>query len=445
MLLMKIMSSKAVTFSLLYRAWQGSAGLLTIPLVAHFLTPDTQGYYYTFSSLVALQSFFELGLSIVISVFASHEWHELRLDENGIITGHGDSKSRLISLGRFIFHYFGGASLLYCMLAGGAGIWVLAKQDQTGTAWLLPWMFQILFSAANLWLTPFLSLLEGCDQVAYVARFRLLQSIVSNLVLWVGLSSGQGLWSLPAFSAASFFVLVIFLCVVKRDFFADFRRQPVGPQLSWRHDLFPMQWRLAVQGLFGYLSFPLFTILVYTHLGAVEAGRMGMTLQIMTGIQQFSLVFLVARAPEFALLAAAKRGRDLAIRCRQACLRAGLVMLTLCVVLLLVLGSATKFDMPKISRVLGLGTFAVFSAGILLTTPVQAIAVYLRSHKKELLTFVGAVSGVMYGAGAWVAVVKLGSVGIALNYLLVTGLLVLPMTLRVLANHCRTELKHVSQ
>lgn len=429
---MKAFGSRAVSYSLAYRAWQGAAGLLTIPLVAHFLTAGAQGYYYTFASLVALQSFFELGLSIVISVFASHEWHRLNLNANGAIVGDSAALSRLMSLARFVFGYFGCAAVAYLAIAGIAGYVILAKQASTDIDWALPWTLHIVFSAMSLWLLPFLGLLEGCNQVARVARFRLLQSVVSNLVLWLALLAGLKLWALPFFAGMSLCMLAGFLTVRQRGFFSQLRATPPGPTLSWKQDLLPMQWRLAIQGLFSYLSFPLFTIIVYLHDGAVEAGRLGMTLQIMSGIQSLALVFLLARAPEFALLAASRQHAELVARCRQAALRTAGVMGALCAVVIAVLTMATMLGVPQVSRVLSIATFVVFSAGIILTSPIQAIAVYLRAHKRELLTAVGVIGGLSYGAAGWLAGISLGPFAIAVSYLAVTGLVALPLTFRAL-------------
>jgi hypothetical protein len=52
---------RAIAYSILARVWSSSAGIVTVLLIARFLTPAEQGYYYTFSSLVALQIVFELG------------------------------------------------------------------------------------------------------------------------------------------------------------------------------------------------------------------------------------------------------------------------------------------------------------------------------------------------------------------------------------------------
>jgi len=64
---------RAVGFTVLARFWGSAAGLVTVLLIARFLTPAEQGYYYTFGSPVAIQMIFELGFSFVILQMASHE------------------------------------------------------------------------------------------------------------------------------------------------------------------------------------------------------------------------------------------------------------------------------------------------------------------------------------------------------------------------------------
>ena len=43
---------RAIGFTVLARFWSSAAGLVTVALIARFLSPAEQGYYYTFGSLV---------------------------------------------------------------------------------------------------------------------------------------------------------------------------------------------------------------------------------------------------------------------------------------------------------------------------------------------------------------------------------------------------------
>lgn len=427
--------NRAVGFSLLAKGWQAVAGLLTIPLILHYLGAAKQGYYYTFSSLIAMQSFFELGFSIVISIYASHEWHQLRLDSTQRVVGDYQALSRLTSLGRFVIVYSALMALVYLLVVGPVGYHVLASEQSISVDWVLPWVTHVFFSALLMSGIPFLSLLEGCDQMADVALFRLIQSAVASLVLWVGLAAGLELWALTGYSLASVIMQFLYLVVWKRGFFSTFLRPPQGESLSWRNELLPMQWRLAVQGLFSYMSFPLFTSITYTYQGAVEAGRLGMTLQIISGIQSFALVFLRARAPEFSLLAAARDRLALVERCKWATVHCVIVMGVSCGLVVLALVIADVQGVLQTGRMLSPLAFLVFSIGIVGTGIVQGIALYMRAYKQELLTVTGVIVGCLYGVLGWQACIHFGSIGIAWTYSAATVFVAMPLSLFVLRVH----------
>ena len=94
---------RAIAYALLSKLWLLFAGPITLYLISLYLTPEMQGFYYTFLSLVALQVFIELGFYVVITQFASHEWAHLSFDDSGSIIGDPAALSRLVSLGRLVF------------------------------------------------------------------------------------------------------------------------------------------------------------------------------------------------------------------------------------------------------------------------------------------------------------------------------------------------------
>jgi hypothetical protein len=429
---------RGTRYSLLFKAWQAVAGVVTIAFIARHMDPVVQGYYYAFASLIALQSFFELGLYLVVSVSASHEWARLRLAPEGRIVGNSDALSRLVSLGRFVFKWYGAAAALFLLLAGGAGLHFFGRTG-VDVAWRAPWLLHVAFAAGSLWLLPFLSLLEGCDQFESTARFRLLQSLASSAAAWAVLAGGAQLWAVPALSGVSLALLLAYLGWTRRQFLAPFHRPPAAATLSWRHDLLPMQWRLALQGLFSYLSFPLYPALVFSAVGAAEAGRLGMSLQIVSALQSLALVLLSARAPALAI-AVAQRRRDAAeAQWRRASAQSLLTMLLLSLSFLAVLWLAVGSQWPVAQRVLPLGACAMLVAGSLLALAVQSAATYLRAHKRERLTPVGVIAGASYGASAWAVASSWGSWGVAASYLAVTALVALPLTAWVFATTRRNE------
>ena len=89
---------RAIAFTVLARGWSGLAGLVTVALIARFLSPAEQGYYFTFGSLVAMQLVFELGFSVVILQLATHECAHLTLGRDGRVAGDGIAQARLASI-----------------------------------------------------------------------------------------------------------------------------------------------------------------------------------------------------------------------------------------------------------------------------------------------------------------------------------------------------------
>jgi hypothetical protein len=85
----------AIAFTILARGWGSLAGIITVALIARFLSRAQQGYYYTFGSLIALQIVFELGFSFVILQMASHERAHLTFLPGGLISGNPAAYSRL--------------------------------------------------------------------------------------------------------------------------------------------------------------------------------------------------------------------------------------------------------------------------------------------------------------------------------------------------------------
>ena len=96
----KLGIDKAIFFTLLGRGLQIVTALFTVLFVAKYLSPEEQGYYYTFSSIIAIQVFFELGLTNIITQFVAHEMSHLLFNGNELI-GDERFKSRLSSLLRF--------------------------------------------------------------------------------------------------------------------------------------------------------------------------------------------------------------------------------------------------------------------------------------------------------------------------------------------------------
>lgn len=422
----------AVVYSLLFRCIQIATGFLTIPLILLFLTPAEQGYYYSFLGIAALQSFLELGFAIVITIFAAHEWHHLSLSREQGITGPPEALSRLSSLGKIVLRYFSISAGIFLMFSLTVGYLTLDGEPSSSVleAWV-PLTVYLALTAIVFWLTPVLSIIEGCNQVAAVAKFRSCQVLLSYAVMWAALAAGAKLWALPVLAACQVVAIATYLGLLQKPFLRLFQMPAGGPRIEWKQDLLPMQWRIGVQGLFSYFSFPFYTTFAFWTLGAVTAGRVGLTLQLVSGIQMLGLVAISARGAEFGLLAADGRHAELIQRCKTAtALAAGIVLAGFATLTAGLWGALHLF--PEIGgRVLGIGATLILALGVLATMPVQGIALFLRAHKIERLTFVGVLSGALHGAVGAASIHLVGELGLVISYLAVTALFTLPMTVYI--------------
>jgi len=422
---------RAISYSVLLKLWQSIAGLIGIFFITQYFSPTVQGFYYTFASLVALQTFVELGLYIVITATASHEWAKLSLSEDGFIKGDLDSLSRLVSLGRFVFKWYGVAALIFFIFAGFGGYWFLGLKSTPEVNWQLPWLTHVMFSSVLLWCMPFLFLLEGCDQVAKVAKFKLWQTFASNIFFWVVIVTKSSLWAATALSMISVIFCIFYLLVIKRNFFRPFFAEAVSNSISWRREIFPMQWRLGLQGLMNYFGFALFTPVMFYFHGPVVAGRMGMTQQILSSLSLITLVWVTSKTPNFGILIAKREFKMLDIKWRKATLISLSLTLFGVIFLFIFLLLLYEINWTSVDRLLQPLSFLMLAVGGIFAAAVQCIAVYLRAHKKEVLMFPGTITSLLMAVMALSIGASYGTVGITASYLAVMSCVMFPMTLYI--------------
>jgi O-antigen/teichoic acid export membrane protein len=272
------------------------------------------------------------------------------------------------------------------------------------------------------WALPFNALLEGCNQVAAVNYFRLTQTVASSLALWLALAAGLGLWAAVAAAAVSVVRDMYLLLVRYRGFFARFLHPPEDEHIRWRTDIWPMQWRLAVSGLFGYFAFSLFNPVLFHYHGPVLAGQMGMTLALATALQGIATAWIQPRIPRFGMLIARKEYAELdALFFRTSAVALAIFA---CSATLLWAGVAWVHAAghPFGSRILPpLATAMLFITTALVQVSV-CLSVYLRAHKREPLVLLSVFFGASVGTLVWAFGSRYGGTGATCGYLVAVTL-----------------------
>jgi hypothetical protein len=420
----------AAFYGMSARIWSVLSGPVTVVLIALYFTAEIQGYYYLFASLIGLQVFFELGLNQVLIQFASHEWAKLRLDGAGRIAGVKTAASRLAGLARFAAKWFAVAAALYFCGLEAAG-WFMLHAAPGEIAWRAPWTSLCLAAAVDLGLMPLWSMLEGCHQLSSLYFIRFVRAVANSLAVWAAIRLDAGLWALSAGLWAGLLVMTGLAAWRHAAFFSSLWRIPVNRVVHWRTELWPMQWRIALSWLGGYFYFLLFTPVLFKYHGAVEAGQMGMTLNILIALSGIAGILVQTKAPHFGRLIAGRNWRELDRLALRAGLGSVLLMIAGGVVLFAVVLAFNALHSALALRVLPPETFGIFLAATLAIQSTVPLAFYLRAHKREPYLAVSVISGLLVGAGTLLLGRPWGAMGMALGYAAVTFAVSVPMAIIV--------------
>jgi O-antigen/teichoic acid export membrane protein len=414
---------RAVFFGLLRRGWNFCSEPVTVILIATKFTPELQGYYYTFATILALQVFVELGLGTVIIQFASHEWSKLNLDESGHIVGDRDSLSRLSSIGDFTRKWYLIAGILAAIGLGIGGYIFFSTSHNSISNWISPWFLLCLITGINICLVPVWSLLEGCNQIAQLYTFRFFQGLLTSISIWIAILIGADLWTasiagITTLLGSFFFLRHRYWIFIKTLVLS----KPDGPKIKWRADMFPMQWRIAVSWIGGYFIFSLFVPVLFKYHGPLVAGQMGMTWNIVGMIGAISYSWLSPRAPQFGILIAQKRYAELdkqlwkvtKIVVGVSAFMAFNIWLFVFLINALDYNIATRFA-SRILPPLPTGLLVLAQFLFLVASP---FSIYLRAHKKEPLMLSSLIYAVLVGCSTFFLGKYYSVIGMASGYLI---------------------------
>jgi len=340
---------RAVGFTMLNRAWSFVSFPLTMYLLTTFFTKEVQGLYYTFASLLFLQSILELGFGTVMLQFVSHEWAKLGFDANGRIEGDDIAAGRLASLLRMSLFWYAGMALIFFLGVGTFGHFFLG-QHAGEIDYRLPWWLLCATISLSFLLVPFRGVLEGSNQVARCQRITLLATICSSLASWLSIYFGAGLYTLAATNGMLLLIGCLLVLPACRPFFGLMKRPHVVVDFSWRREFWPQQWRIGTSWLCGFFMFQSFVPFIYQFHGAAAAGRMGATLQIYNAVNTFAQSWTYAVAPKMGMLAANHDYKGLRMLVRGTYRRSLAASIFFSIAALAVIGLMHLVQLPQAQR-----------------------------------------------------------------------------------------------
>lgn len=429
---------RTVLVGILTRLWSISAGLVTLLFIAYKFSPQLQGYYYTFLSIIAFQFLMELGIGNIIIQFASHEWSRLSFDKAGKIIGEREALSRLQSLAQIFFRWYCVTSIVLALGLGICGFFIFSKNQDTNINWILPWFSLCICNGARFCLIPIWSLMEGCNQVLKLYSYRFIQGIFLSVSLWVAILSGTKLWAVVISNAAILICAGVFILYKCKPFLKTLLLSvPVGPRINWRKEILPLQWRITMSWLIGPISFNLFVPVLFRYHGSVIAGQMGMTLYLISVVATMPSSWLNPRVPQFGMLIARKRYKDLDKLFRRTAEFFIAIAMAVAIIVWLTLYILNAVKYPLATRFLPLLPAGIFILAQFLSAITVPFATYLRVHKKEPLLFVSVASGISIGLSTLILGKHYLAIGMAIGFLSNT-LIIVPIVF-IIWYRCRIE------
>lgn len=373
----------ALRVTALQRIVTGSMGVLGTLVIAQYMVPVEQGYYYTFASFFFLQMLFELGFTFALVNLVAHE-RTCMLGNPGDRAALG-RYAGVLRVGIVAGGLAGVAALVVIPAVGWVFFSYAAPATDGSVQWQMPW----LLSALGLCLlipTQFVwALLEGSDRIASVAWVRLVQDGLGQLGFWVALYLGLGLFAAVVFMGVR--VSVAYGAMAWsgcRDLLRlawVHRRESL--YLDWRSEVLPFQAKIAVSSLAGYLMSYTLNPILFRIYGPEYAGQWGMTYTLLAATMSFSLLWVSTSVPRLCGLLAQQKGEAAWGQFRGAA-RHGLVVFGGLVMafLGLVLFIDTYFPALRL-RLLPMADMAWLIAAMLGTFLITAMNYFIRAHRRE--------------------------------------------------------------
>lgn len=408
------------------RTWMLVFGPVVLGVIVQKLTAAEQGFYYTFLSLIGLSVFLDMGFTRAVQVFTSHEFAALNLPRGKPMDGSAAHRQRMADFGKAILVVHLALAIVAGLVIGLVGEVMFVRANVPGVDWRGPWWWLAFASAASFLVVPMTTMLEAAGHVPHMAWVKLARQVVTNAVLVAALLAGFGLGA-SAVSAWVGFALVSALIIVP---YAPFWRQLLNGRMSegWvlLRELAGYQLRIAASWASGYFIYSIMTPIAFATLGAEDAGRVGLTWQVMGIVSSIAFSVIQAKTPTLGTLVGQGRAAE-ALDVNRRATRGALMVAASGFVMLMALLAIVR-GLPGVAwpavvtkaadRMLPILPIALLAVAELGKTQMLGVFSFVRTLKVEPFTGMLMVLAVIVPTACWLLGSRLGAEWICLGYVL---------------------------
>ncbi|WP_417620883.1 hypothetical protein [Parasphingorhabdus sp.] len=352
-----------------------------------------QGQFYTFLSLAAAQFFFDLGAGFVLANIAGREMADAGSDDPHDM--HVESFEKLKPVIVFALRWSAVAGTVLIGILGIVG-YLLFSDGGPDAAYLTNiWLVYVLFISFTMIFHLFLRMFEGVGFVVEAALSRSIQSFVNIVSLYIFAAMGFGIISMVFAAIIALLVAAVYFLASSRQIRSSFQNLAARTSdIKWIQDILPFQTKVAMTWLSGYVIFQSQIPFLYRFAGPIEAGKMGIAVQVLQALNTSVNIFLVYNIKSWTNLA---KNNDFASLNRdflKVLLFTVTLMIMACALILSGVFVLDFYDVAIVDRFPSLSLLTVYAIAACFNQIFFALGYYFRARGEEPLWWLSVLASI---------------------------------------------------
>lgn len=275
-------------------------GLLIAILVTRKLSSYQQGVYFVFQSMIAFSALAELGVGYSMTQLTGIAVGTARISQEADLERVG---ARYL---KFAIRWFSVAGFVVCLVIGPVGhFWLADTRANTANKmaeYFLPWYILVISNGILIFSNGVLAFFEGYGDNLRVYFARLISNLISHVSIVFSIQFEFEAKSVVVGACVNALVMVLMI-------YYQFGRRltmlfKLGRNLElgveWKNNIRRFQTNISVSWLFGVLSNHAAVPLVYRFAGPIEAGKLGLSLQMCSVLNGISICWILANSSRLA-------------------------------------------------------------------------------------------------------------------------------------------------
>jgi len=354
--------------------------IITLYFITQYLTPEEQGWYYTFLSFSALIHLFDFGLSMALVHASAIEFVKLKWGNSGLIIGENYRNFKdFISIAFIKYKKLG---LIFFIIIFPFGIYYFSQsQTAQNHYWLIPWFIHCSVAALSLLCIPFLSIVEGSGNLKEIYTLKIIQIIIGSTLCCLLIY-----FNYPLIAPS----MILFSLVLTTLLWLIFYRNNNLPVLSdsnnsykWKENIGSFKNKVGITFLGSYLFAQIYTPILFYFENPELAGQFSLSLAIANMIGLISSSWIAANIPKMTT-AVAKNELNIFKNIFKKSFYTSSAFLFFSIIIIISL--YTLFNDYEIStRLLSFYNFTGILLVIFMNHIINTIVIYLRCFKEEPL------------------------------------------------------------